>query len=61
MVVNALTGMIVGASFSHKTTRTLYKRLLERPAIALFDSCKREEDPSVSSVSETQCSKFSSR
>ena len=46
MVVNALTGMIVGASFSHKTTRTLYKRLLERPAIAIVDSCTREEDPS---------------
>ena len=47
MVVNALTGMIVGASFSHNTTRTLYKRLFERPACALLDSCKREEDPSV--------------
>ena len=47
MVVNTLTGMIVGASFSHKTTRTLYKRLLERPAIALLDSCQREEDSSV--------------
>ena len=47
MVVNALTGMIVGASFSHKTNCTLFKRLLERPAIAIMDSCKREEDPSV--------------
>ena len=47
MVVNTLTGMIVGASFSHKTTRILYKSLLERPAFALLDSCPREEDPSV--------------
>lgn len=46
MAVNALTGMIVGASFSHKTTRTLFKRLIERPAIAIVDSCTREEDPS---------------
>ena len=41
LVVSTLTGVTVGASLSHNTIHTLYKRLCDRPVTALCESCKR--------------------